>query len=300
MKVAVFNWNGILDSLTQYLAMGGALEPNWEKADVIVMWQDVLGGSKEVAAQARIMGKRVYVVEHGLLSINDYIPPLSRPLTANKVLVWGEKTKEWLIKKAKIDEDRVVVTGTTIFDIFKPKRIHEGKNVLLAPRHWSPDIPENLRMAKELKKLKGVSVRSKIVNGEHDPKNYPNPISSDRSSPDHLIKLWKILAETDVLVTLGEGTIAALAYYMDIPVISLDEWEIKELLGKIYSKKEFFSQVSDACTRVPLSKLNATVLDALKHPEKKRMERLKFLRDYASYDSKKPALQKMLDVIYEN
>lgn len=298
MKIAVFNFNGILDSLVNYLYMGGALEPNWHKADVVVLWQDVLGNMVQVAHEAKTLGKKVLVAEHGLLSINDYIPPLSRPLVADKFMAWGKKSKEYMLE-AGIDEDKVVVTGTAVFDVFKPKRIHEGKNVLFAPRHWSPEIPENLKMAKELSKLEGVNVRSKIVKGEHDPVDYPNPISTDRQDSEHLLRTWDVLSETDVLVTMGEGTIASLAYYLDIPVVSINEWKTKELLGKKYTKKIFFEQVSDACHLVPLSKLNETVMSELEDPTQMRQKRLEFLRDHVDYDSKVPALQKMLDVIYE-
>lgn len=297
MRIKVFNFNGVLDSLVTYLAMHGQLEHDWNKADVIVMWQDVIGQMPEIAKNAKAWGKKVYVVEHGLLSINDYIPPLSRPLLADKFLAWGQKTKDWMVEKAKIDPERVVVTGTTVFDTFFPKRLHEGKNVLFAPRHWTPELPENLRIAEELKKLSKVNVKSKIIVGEHDPKNYPNPFSTDRQEANHLKECYRILSDTDVVVTLGEGTFAALAYYMDIPVISTDEWEQKELLGKIYTKDIFYEQVSYACNIVPLNKLNEAVMKEIKDPAKNQAKRLKFLREYCNYDGGS-ALQNILRVIY--
>lgn len=300
MKIAVFNFNGVLDGLVNYLASTGELVASWRDAEVVVMWQDVVSPATEIATDAKNSGKKVYVAEHGLLSINDYIPPLSRKLIGDKLLVWGKETKRWLTEKSTIPEDRIVVTGSTVFDSLKPKRIHEGKNVLFAPRHWNTELPENIRIANELKKLSGVKVFSKIILGEHDPSIYPNPFISQRQAKDHLSITWEALSEADCLVTLGEGTIASLAYYMDIPVVSLDEWEDKGLLGKMYTKQAFFEQVSPACRRVPIGELNSAILDEIEHPEQNRHKRLQFLRDYVDYDSSTPALTKMLNVIYEN
>lgn len=296
MKVTVFNFNGILDSLVSYLSFHGQLESNWQAADVVVLWQDVLGQLVNVAKQAKALGKRVYTVEHGLLSINDYIKPLSRPLIADKFLAWGQKSKEYMIE-AGIEPDRIVITGTTVFDDFGPKRLHEGKNVLFAPRHWTPDLEENLKIANRLRGMKGVNIKSKIIEGEHDPDKYPNPFSTDRQRDNHLKECYRVLSDTDVLVTLGEGTFAALAYYLDIPVISTDEWEQKELLGKIYTKDIFFEQVSYACNVIPIEKLNQTIKQELRHPEARRLKRLNFLKEYCNYDGGS-ALENILKVIY--
>lgn len=300
MSISVFNFNGVLDSLVQYLSFHGQLEPRWQEADTVVLWQDVVGHMPDLAKAAKSMGKKVYVVEHGLLSINDYIEPLSRPLIADKLLVWGPETKKWLLERSEIPEEKIVVTGTTVFDVFGPKRLHEGKNVLFAPRHWTPDLPENKAIAKELKKLdmKGVTVKSKIIEGEHDFDTYPNAFSTDRQQQNHLKECYRVLSDTDVVVTLGEGTFAALAYYLNIPVISTDDWEQKELLGKIYTKDIFFEQVSDACNVVPIEKLNKTIKEELNDPTKNEQKRLKFLRDYCNYDGG-VALENMLEVIYE-
>jgi hypothetical protein len=275
----------------------GDLVQDWRGADVLVMWQDVMGEMKEIAQNARMAGKKVYVAEHGLLSINDYIPPLAYPLIGNKYMCWGKKSQEYL-NKAGIKD--TVVTGTTIFNQMRPKRLHEGKNVLFAPRHWDIELPENIRIAQELSILmeSGINVYSKIVEGEHNPDNYPNPISSNRLAPNHLMACYDALKDADILVTLGEGTIASLAYYLDIPVVSSNEWETKVLLGKTYTRDIFLSQVSTACHLTPLNKLNDTILSELKDPSQRRDLRLKFLNEHIDYQSEKSALEKQLEVIY--
>lgn len=299
MRVFVSNFNGVFDPLIAFLKIKGDLTPNWFDADVVLLWQDVIGDMPEIAKTARDNGKRVYVAEHGLLSINDYLPPLSRKLEANAILTWGERSKRWLIEKAGIEPSRVKVVGTTIFDDFKPRRLHKGRNVLFAPRHWSPELEENKIIANEIRKLKGVHVYSKIVEGEHDPNDYPNPIPSNRLTGDHLYRCWQALSEADVLVTLGEGTIASLAYYLDIPVISADIWKEKELLGKTYTHEEFFSQVSNACTVTSIDNLNGEIMFALDNPDDKREQRYEFLVDNINYNSETTALENFLKVIYE-
>lgn len=302
MKVYVSNFNGIFNHLIDFLKLKGDYAPVWIDADVLLLWQDVIGDAPEIAKQALSMGKRVYVAEHGLLSINDYIPPLNRPLVANKFLAWGERTKRWLVELGKIDPSRVEVVGTTILDDLKPKKLHEGKNIVFAPRHWDKELDENIEIANELKKLDGkdgISVHSKIIEGEHDPINYPNPILSNRFSGDHLYQCWKTLSTADVVVSLGEGTFSMLAYYLDIPVISGNRWDTKNLLGKDYNNAEFFGQVSGACSIVPISRLNDQVLKEIKHPEINREERRRFLIDSVDYNSEQPAIQKILQVIYE-
>lgn len=296
MKIYISSFNGVLDDLIMAVHRKGDLVEDWRESDVIVLWQDVLGAMRDLAESARMMGKKVYVAEHGLLSINDYIPPLHRSLIANKFMAWGEESKRRL-NEAGIDN--VVVTGSTIFNQMRPKRLHEGKRVLFAPRHWDIELPENIHIAEELKKLpKDIYVYSKIVEGEHNPDNYPNPLQSNRLAPNHLMACYDALKDADVLVTLGEGTIASLAYYLDIPVVSSSEWNTKVLLGKEYDQKTFFSQVSYACNIVPLSKLNDTIQEELKNPQARQNLRLKFLNEHIDYQSEKTALQKQLEVIY--
>ena len=77
MKIYVANFNGVFDELVRDIRQD--LVEDWRKADVVVLWQDVIGDLEDIANEAKSLGKKVIVGEHGFLSINDYIPPLSRP-----------------------------------------------------------------------------------------------------------------------------------------------------------------------------------------------------------------------------
>jgi hypothetical protein len=294
MKIYLENFNGIFDGLVSKI--GKDLTTDWREADTIVLWQDVIGGLESVATQAKMMGKRVIVAEHGLLSINDYLPPLNRPIVADTFMAWGAWTKAWLVNKAKIAPERIVVTGTLLTDKLIPRREHEDKRVLFTPRHWDKELRENLEVADELKKC-GYTVFSKLLEGENNPQNYPHPISSDRQELNHIEMCFEVLSWADVVVGVGEGTMGALAHLMDIPYISVDNWIEKDLLGKTYSRKEFNSQISPACHQVPLNKLNGWIDWEIKHPGMYELEREKFRKECLNYPG--DPLKRMLEVIYK-
>ncbi len=292
MKVFIADFNNVLTELYPYVDH----VDRWEDADVVVLWQDVIGEMKNIAELAKDRGKRVIVAEHGLLSINDYIPPLNRPLVADTFMTWGNWTKDWLVKKAGIDREKIKVTGSLIFRHLGRKLPHEGKNVLFAPRHWNVELEENLDIADELRQLKDVNVRSKIIFGEHDPSKYPNPIISNRQVYEHIGTCKDALRFADVVVTIGEGTIASMAYYMGIPVINVNLWYEKELLGKVYTSEEFFSQVSPAAIDCDIIDLNETIYKVLRHPKINLAKRNRFLKYALNYPA--DPLREMLNVIY--
>jgi len=101
-----------------------------------------------------------------------------------------------------------------------------------------------------------------------------------------------------VVVGIGEGTFAALAYWMDIPYISVDLWRPKELLGKVYSKEDFFAQVSCACKLVRPKKLLEVIDYELEHPDSMSEHRRAFVQDYLDGGDPNLALEKQLEVVY--
>lgn len=298
MLVNLYNFNGVLDDLYDELLSRNEIIEGWGNADVVILWQDVMSACLEVATDAKKAGKRVIVAEHGLMSINDYIPPLSRPLIADCFMAWGKVTRDILVKEAGIPKEKVVITGTTVFSDMGPRVKHDGKIVLFAPRHWSEELKENINIAKNLKRYRSAQILSKIIFGEHDHEKYPNPIPSSRHITGHLQICYEALKTADVLVGVGEGTIAALAYSMDIPVISVDEWEPKLLLDKMYTKEIFDSQISYACKKVRLKDLHDALDFELKNPESMAEERARFRKEYLDGADPNKALKKQLKVIY--
>ena len=293
MKIYLCNFNGVLDDLAKHI--GKDLVSDWKEADTLVLWQDVIGELEDIATQAKMWGKRVIVAEHGLLSINDYIPPLKRPLVADTFMSWGSWTKQWLVNKANIDESRISVTGTLLTDKIIPRRKHDDKRVLFAPRHWDKELQENLDVANKLKESKH-SVYSKLLTGENNPINYFHPMSTDRQGLNHIETCFDVLSWADVVVGIGEGTFGALAHLMDIPYISVDNWVSKDLLGKTYTKEEFDSQISKAAIQVPIENLNEQIELCVKDQNINKEEREWFRKECLNYPGN--PLERMLEVIY--
>lgn len=294
MKITLFNFNGILDELVNELHKTGDLVQDWHEADTLVMWQDVIGNMEEIAVQAKMLGKRVIVAEHGLLSINDYIPPLNRPLIADTFMAWGNWTKSWLVK-AGIPKEKVVVTGTLLTKKIIPRREHKDKRVLFAPRHWDRELQENLEVAAELKECK-YDVFSKLLEGENNPADYPRPLSTDRQGLNHIDTCFHTLSWADVVVGIGEGTFGALTHLMDIPYISVDNWTQKDLLGKTYTREEFISQISPAAIQVPLESLNKQIELCIKDPDLNKKDREWFRKECLNYPG--DPVKEILKTIY--
>src|SRR4030042_2540138 len=101
MKIYLCNFNGILDGLVGKI--GKDLTSDWKEADVLVLWQDGIGELEDVATQAKMMGKKVIVAEHGWLAGSDYFQPNGRTLVADKFMTWGNWPKKLLIEKAGIE-----------------------------------------------------------------------------------------------------------------------------------------------------------------------------------------------------
>lgn len=300
MKISTTNFNQVLNELEAEVEHRGDRVELWENADTVVLWQDVMGTARDVAIRAKNRGKRVLTYEHGLLSINDYIPPLSKPMISDIYMTWGEKTKKWLVEKARIPEEKITVTGATLFSRLGPRLPHEGKRVLFAPRHWEYHLPENLEVAELLKKYDKAHVYSKLVVGEHDPDLYPDPIITHRHNSDHIGNCYEALKDADVVVGIGEGTFASLAYWMDIPYISVDNWGEHALLGKTYTREEFNSQLSYACRLVKPEGLLDAIDEELSRPDALQGLRKQFIDEYLDGGDPQKALQKQLDVVYAN
>lgn len=298
MKISTTNFNQVLNELEAEIERRGDKVELWENADTVVLWQDVIGTARDVALAAKGRGKRVLTYEHGLLSINDYLPPLNRPMVSDLYLTWGEMTKKWMVEKAHVPAEKIVVTGTTLFSRLGPKLPHEGKRVLFAPRHWDGPLAENYQVSDILKRYDKAYVYSKLVQGEHDPEAFPNPIITYRHNSDHIGNCYEALKDADVVVGIGEGTFASLAYWMDIPYISVDNWGQNNLLGKTYDRAEFNSQLSLACRLIPPEELLDAIDYELSHPESLREFRKRFVEVYLDGGDPQKALEKQLAVVY--
>ena len=264
MKIYAQDHNNILvDVIKQFE------EVELKDAEVVVLWQDVIGLGKGIAKLAHLQKKPVIVCQHGIHSIVDYCPPLSYPLLADKICVWGPRDKEDLLRIG-ISKKRIELTGTTIFNHLKPKEKHKGINIIFRPAHWDiRQINENKVVAEALRKIKGINIITKLVETQ-DPEGFDNPIQSHRDEPGHLEACADVLSKADLVVAVaGDGTFEMMAYFLDIPVVIPDIWSPKFFLNK----PSFPMIYTEACDLVSLSNLEKTIWENLEHPEKKEEER---------------------------
>jgi hypothetical protein len=272
MKICIFHWNNDLNGIEEYLK-GHEIVKDWRKADVVVLWNEIKrGGWLNIVQQAQRKGKRVVLYQQGIWGIDRVQPPFNEKIHADKICVWGEGDRKRL-ESYNVDPKKIVVTGCPIFRHLLQKTRHESKNVAFALEHWdTEEIPENMMVASELRKLKGVNLVTKGLLGEHQLELYDNVVATYRSGSNHLQVVTELLADTDVVVAISESTFALLAEAMDIPVIIADIWIPKERAGeKTYL--DYRHPFTKAVTRVKLEDLNKEIYNQLKHPEILREER---------------------------
>lgn len=303
MKILCFNWNNVLTDLGEELSKRGhtllpmdGVKKTFGKADVIITWNETpLGGWRELMQGALNEGKKVILVQHGRKGTSRIYPPFNEKLISDIVCVWGEYDKKRLMSVG-VPEDRIKVTGTTIFQHLKSRVPHEGFNVLFCTEHWDIDVGENYVIANELRKLKGVKIITKGLKGlQVEGTVYDNLVLTDRNSPEHFPILAELLSKTDLVVGISESTLELLAQYLDIPVVIADIWIPKACVGD-ERYKEYHREYSKAVAKVPLRKLNKTIMKYLKYPELLRKERAEVVIGDGGVDLANP-LENLINVI---
>lgn len=282
MKILLLGFNGILDDVEQRLREQGheilprdGQDKTWQSADRIVVWQETeMAGWKNWIRKVQKKGILVILMQHGRRGTSRIYPPFNEELISDRVCVWGEEDKKRLMS-CGVAEDRIYVTGTPVLRHTKPKVKHDGINVVFSPEHWDEDVVENIIVAGALRKVKGINVISKLLEGEHNPREYDNPVVSNRNKPGHLDICIETLQKADVVVAISESTFELLAEIMDIPVIIADIWMPKACAGDD-RYKDYHREYSPACERVKdLDKLGDVIKKHVSNPqllEKQRRE----------------------------
>jgi hypothetical protein len=263
-KLLIFDHNCVCLFLRDKFEMA----KNVDEADVVVLWQDVLGIEKGVAELAKMKGKKVVVLQHGRNATVDYA---NYPLIADKICVWGPKDMERL-KSYGIENKRIELTGTDVLSHTKPREKHEGINVVMRPIHWDTYcVEENIILRDALRKIDSINITTKCTEA-HNPKDFDNPVCSYRDNFDHLDICADVLAKADVVVGAGEdGTFEMMAFEMDIPVIIADIWKPKTFLGRPPQEAVY----TEACEVCELEDLGEVVLNTIANHDKLRSQRRK-------------------------
>lgn len=288
MKIACYNWNGVLDEVVERLRKNHTLLADYEDADVMVVWAEMEEkGWRERILKKQAEGKKVILYQQGIYGMDNIRPPFNEKIISDIVCVWGEGDKQRYIENG-VPEEKIKVIGCPVFQRLKPRVPHEGKNVVFALEHWDwGDVVENNIVSAELRNLRGVNVITKGLHKENNTEMFDNPVVSDRFSSNHLDVVAEVLSTADLVVGLTESTFQLFAEYLDIPVVIPDIWKPKPRGGDD-RYLQFKHYCSDAVTKVTLENLNKEILWQLKHPETKRNERLKAVKNQGGVDIKDP------------
>jgi hypothetical protein len=263
--------------------------------DVMVTWCEMdKGGWRDVVAQAHKAKKKVVLVQHGRRAVSRIYPPFNEQLVSDEVCVWGENDRKRL-ETVGVDPDKIIVTGCPLFKHLKSRVPHQGINVVFSPDHWDEDVAENMIVASELDKLKGVNIITKTVKGCQNPAFYRNPVESDRHAPDHMGIVADVLSKADIVVSLSDATFELLAEYLDIPVVCVDLW-IPKSAGGDEKYREFKKIFSNGCATAEVSTVNMIVKSHLNHPELLSSWRKQMAKDDGASDLIDP-IYRLINVI---
>lgn len=251
---------------------------NFDEADVIFLWNDVLPIERGIIHLAKATGKKVFVFQHGRKGSSKYYPPFNEKIKADKMFVWGEFDKQELIKAGQ-DGNKIKVIGTTIFKHLIPKKIHHKINIVFCPEHWDKPVKENNKVKDELKKLIKFNIITKTIDSpSHDGIEWQNEIKTNRDSDNHIDKCIELLATADIVVGISESTFELLAQAMNIPVIIVDKWEPKAFGGDI-RYTTYRRLISPAVKKTTVENLKETILQQLINPDELKEERKQVVID---------------------
>lgn len=268
MKIFFLDHNGVMKNV----AKNFETTTDISKADVFVLWNDVNPVERGIVQFARNRNKPSIVIQHGRRGTSRYYPPFSEKIQADKLLVWGENDRNSLTEAGQ-DPKRIKIVGSPAFRYLKPRLKHDGINIVFSPEHWDRPIEENKKVRKELQKIGGATVITKIIDSpSHIGLEWQNPVYSNREEEGHLEKCVEVLETADIVVGISESTFELLAQAMDIPVVIVDEWTPKAFGGD-ERYVTYRRVVSEGAKKTTVKNLRETILDQLKNPNELWRER---------------------------
>jgi len=207
-------------------------------------------------AVAKALNKESFVVQHGAIN-----PPVGYfPVNADKILVWGEMSKNQLVQMG-LNSSKIIITGTPIVqDIVFDKEIREnlvkklcidsGKNIILALS--TPDRYREEKLVRFLARMKKLDVDSEnnFLVKIHPSRNFKNYLWIKKKFnidilPKEITKS-DFMHIVDILLTHNSG-LANEAIFYDKSVGILDVLDFPPKNGielKKYLKVSFMNESS--------------------------------------------------------
>jgi len=260
-KLYVENFNSCIPDLSDYLDF----EPDYTKADAILLWNDELKQQREICAEANRLDIPTFVMSHGAYngpySSSMYAKGNDARTVADYYLTWGENDKELAIKQG-CKPEKAIVVGCPLF-LDAPHQ-PDGETVVYFPTHDEANNEESIKVWQELKEIPGIKPVVKLLHMEHRPENYPGEkVFTDRRRSDHIAKTYAALKNASCVVVDDCGTHVILACHLDIPIV------------KIRNKYEnFYDCIFET------GDLHWAIMDSIQYPRKREEERQSFKKLY--------------------
>jgi hypothetical protein len=261
--------NSIFEGFEEYFEIVDKIDDS----EAVLLWNDVNSFERSVIDLSRSLGKKVVTLQHGRRGTSKYYPPFNEKIQSDALLVWGEFDKRSLVD-ANQDAQKIRVIGTSILQDLPKREGHEGINIVFCPEHWDKEVEENFKTRDALRDLQsnhGVNVITKIIES-HDPKDYDNPIQTNRNDSEHLRTCKELLSKTDLVVGISESTFELIAQAMDIPVVIMSEWKPKPCNGD-ERYKTYRRVVSKGSCKSNLKDLEKDIIFHLENPDDLQDER---------------------------
>jgi hypothetical protein len=278
-RAVLLDYNDLLSPLADYfkpaVLTDVVMKKDDNKPDVVLMWNDILPDYQMICKASAVHGIPTFVVQHGRGAARDY--HLGSSPVATGIFVWGTND-ETLALSGGWKREQVYRVGFPGF-VQRPPKAEEKGTVVFDAVHWDDVIDENVEAWNALRKIGPIKPIAKLLRAQgpnHDPSRFPGlNLMTDQIEPGHLRKTYELISKASAVVCLIEGTLELLAYSLDVPVIHLNTLKPRQLLGRDQDEDGY--KPSKGAEPATLETLEAKVLEALEHPEKRRKERREVL-----------------------
>jgi len=334
IKIYLEDYNNVMT----HLVKSGEFEivKDARDCDCLVLWQDVRGYLQELCLiNKEYMHKPLVVIQHGRAATNDYLYPNNFPFLADKFCCWGEKDYQRLVRIGQ--GDKGVITGSPLVPFLKPRKEHNGKNIVFCPIITTHEEPDNIHVHWKLKQIELKKSSQKLMKSYDVLRDNWNawevePTSATEGTIPYynFNKDWRLIAKItylhdkrlymgDVVQTLQNNKIhindcITLLSVTDC-VVGLEEGTFQLLAMAMgipcvmvdgFKYREFggidYSKVdmvkTEAVRRVELSEIERVIDEELANPDVLKAERERVLRD-EFWDGKTDPIRNIINVIKE-
>lgn len=226
----------------------------FEKADFdCIVCFNVIGETESAVLNVESSKSPSILLEHGFANYIEetqkYDPLSYYHFLEDKIAVWGDSQKKYLLSRNHIKEEQILVVGSTRHDsFFKKHKKHKGKTkkILLTLHpiyeysgHGSIESSVNFekyvkKICKILKKIQNIELTVKLHPGHSDTDEYVKNLFQESFENVKILQITPILElleTTDVLINLtpeaaDPTTVLLEAMILEIPIlqINLDDY----------------------------------------------------------------------------